>query len=113
MVYRHHCVLVTLDVRNAFNSVPWGRIDGALRAIRVSPYLICLLRSYMENQTLLVPDGGDGFRLRPVIGGVPQGSVLEPTLWIVFYLLRLEVPDGVRPGLVRRRPHRIGGCPHG
>lgn len=54
---RNLCALVTLDVRNAFNTAPWLRIDRALRKKGVPLYLVRILRSYLLEQTLLVgPD---------------------------------------------------------
>jgi len=39
------CVLVTLDVRNAFNSIRWPVIDEALRKMNTPEYLVEMLRS--------------------------------------------------------------------
>lgn len=95
--YQHLCALVTLDVRNAFNSAPWDRIDEALRARDVPPYLVGVLRSYMGDRSLSFVSGDTQTNLS-VTCGVPQGSVLGPTLWNVFYdgLLRADMPDGVQ-----------------
>lgn len=51
---------------------------------------------------LLVPDREDSFQSIPVMGGVPQESVLRSTLQNVFYddLLRMTVPEGGTPGVV-------------
>jgi len=88
------CVLVTLDVKNAFNALRWPVIDGALRRKNTPEYLVEMLRSWLTDRELLT---GVEMTPRPVTCGVPQGSVLGPTLWNVSYdsLLEMNVPRGV------------------
>lgn len=52
--YRNLCVLIILDVKNAFNSAPWPLIDAALRKYAAPDYLVRVLGSYMSDRELLV-----------------------------------------------------------
>lgn len=90
---REFCIMATLDIRNAFNSAPWEGILAELRKMRVSNYLCRVLANYLLNRTILV---GNGLRLEMECG-VPQGSILGPLLWNIFYdsVLRTPMPAGI------------------
>ena len=88
-------VMVALDVKNAFNSARWNLILSALEErFRVPRYLMVLLESYFSGRVLEYGTN-DARSTRNLSSGVPQGSVLGPTLWNAMYdeLLEIELPD--------------------
>lgn len=90
------CAVITLDVKNAFNSASWDAIARSLHRFRVPNYLCKLLKSYFENRVLLY-ETDEGLRELIITAGVPQGSLIGPGLWNGMYdgVLTLELPTGV------------------
>ena len=50
---KEYCAVVTLDVRNAFNSMNWGRIIRALFNMASQQYLMKVLNNYFQDRKVI------------------------------------------------------------
>lgn len=79
--YGKWCLMVALDVRNAFNSASWGKIIEKLEEKHISKYIINIIKNYFTGREIVTPAG----LTIETSAGIPQGSVLGPTLWNIMY----------------------------
>lgn len=75
---------VSLDISNAFNSIPWETIKEALIYHKVPRYLRAVVADYFAGRKVVFPTKED-WGSRVMSCGVPQGSVLGPLLWNIGY----------------------------
>jgi endonuclease/exonuclease/phosphatase (EEP) superfamily protein YafD len=75
---------VSLDICNAFNSLPWETIYAALQYHNVPVYLQRVVAAYFAGRAVAFPTK-DGWGRHSMSCGVPQGSVLGPLLWNIGY----------------------------
>lgn len=87
---------VSLDIQNAFNSLPWAVIREALARKEFPKYIHRIIDSYLSERTVEYRTSNGGIATRRMGMGVPQGSVLGPTLWNIGYdfVLRKGVQYG-------------------
>jgi hypothetical protein len=85
--------LILVDVKNAFNTASWELIVKKLEKRQISRYLLNIIKKYLSGRRVSL----DRSTSEEIGGGVPQGSVLGPTLWNILYddVMEIEAPEGV------------------
>ena len=77
--------VIALDIAGAFDRVWHKGIVEKLKSMGIDGNLLELVQSYLKDRTLRVVVNGHTSKEYPVEASVPQGSVIGPLLWNVYF----------------------------
>ena len=75
---------VALDIFKAFDRVWHAGLLQKLKSYGISGQIFGLISSFLSNRRLRVVLDGKSSQEYPVNAGVPQGSILGPTLFLIY-----------------------------
>ena len=75
---------VALDISKAFDRVWHAGLLHKLKSYGISGQIFGLISSFLSNRRLQVVLDGKSSQEYPVNVGVPQGSILSPTLFLLY-----------------------------
>ena len=76
--------IISLDFKKAFDCVDHNNLVEKLRRYGISGSFLNLLTSFLDNRMQCVYFNQQTSSFRPIKMGVPQGSIIAPTLFSIF-----------------------------
>ena len=89
--------MISIDIRNAFNTARWNICIQAMVQKKVPDYLLRMIDDYLNDKWVIYE--GDKWSLKEEMTcGAPQGSPVGPLVWNISSddFLRMDQPAGTR-----------------
>ena len=76
--------VLAVDIAGAFDKVSHAGVLFKLQQCGIQGILLAWLTSYLSNRSIQCVVGGATSRPYPIKAGVPQGSILGPTMFLIY-----------------------------
>ncbi|CAF0929342.1 unnamed protein product [Brachionus calyciflorus] len=91
---------IFFDLEKAFDRVSHNGIIKKLNEIGLSPCLVRWLINFLSDRSFSVDYKGWFSKEKPINCGVPQGSCLSPTIFILFFSAVVDrLPNNIKSAL--------------
>ena len=74
-----------MGLSKSFNCIPHDLLIAKLKAYGFDDYFVHYLYSYLENRKQCLRINNEKSSLQKIISGVPQSSIVGPTLFKLFF----------------------------